>query len=106
MTEQHEIYRVTSPEVSGLLNELNQIFNLLASRLDKMEGLRGTPAVYTSAIEYPGQVLTGFLKGGSESADFGALAASDLGLSTLELGTSYIKITDANDEIIHQLGDE
>ena len=106
MTEQHEIYRVTSPEVSGLLNELNQIFNLLSNRIDQVEGLRGTPTFYKTAFAYPGQTLSGFLKAGTEAADYSSVTASDLGLSTLELGVGYIKITDANDVVIHQLGDE
>lgn len=106
MTEQHEIYRVTAGNINGLLNELNQIFNLISNRIDQAEGLRGTPTVYTSEIDYPGQTLTGFLKGGTESADFSGVTTSDLGLSELELGTGYIKITDANGVVIHQLGDE
>ena len=106
MTEQHEIYRVSSQDINGLLNELNRILNLLSDRMDKIEGLRGTPAFYTSEFDYPGQTLSGFLKGSTDSADFASVTANDLGLSYLELGTSYIKIIDSNGETIHQLGEE
>jgi len=106
MSEQHEIYRVTANDVSGLLNQLNQIFNLISNRMDQVEGLRGTPAFYKTEFEYPGQTLSGFLKAGTESADFASVTTSDLNLSTLELGSGFIKITDTNDEVIHQLGDE
>jgi len=105
MTEQHETYRVTTFD-NGLINQLNQIFNLVASRMDKIEGLRGDPTFYKSGFQYPGQTITGFLKAATESADFGAIAGSDLGLTTLELGDTYIKITDSNGVVIHQLGEE
>ena len=106
MTEQHESYRVSANDVPGVVNQLNQLFNLLASRLDKIEGLRGSPTFYDSAFQYPGQSISGFLKAGTEAASFDSVTTSDLGLSYLELGTSYIKIIDANSVVIHQMGDE
>jgi hypothetical protein len=36
-----ELYQVTATDVPGLVRELNFIFQRLADRLDKLEGIRG-----------------------------------------------------------------
>lgn len=124
MTESHEIYRVFGEDVSGLVNQLNIILNLLSNRLDKLEGLRDDPAFFSSNFKYPSSPISGFLKASSTSdADFGSLAVSDLGLTTTEIeegsvaiisnsinvsemGDSFIRILDSNGTVLHQLGDE
>jgi len=39
-------YRVRSSDPNDLTQEINRVFGLLSDRLDKMEGLRGSPEIY------------------------------------------------------------
>lgn len=105
MTEQHEIYRVSSTDAVGLANELNRIFNFISDRMDKIEGLRDKPAFYESEFQYPGRIVSGFLKGQASVADYESVTFSDLGVASLTIGESYLKITDTNGTVIHQMGD-
>jgi len=47
------LYKVSSTDPNDLLYECNRIFELLSERLDKIEGLRGSPVLY-------GDQYTGF----------------------------------------------
>lgn len=126
MTEVHEVYRVQASTLMELVNQLNNVLGLLSNRLDKMEGLRDSPSFYSSNFKYPATTISGFLKATatSDEADFESLTPSDLGLTTTEIedgsvkiisgagvtvaemGESFVKITDSNETIIHQLGDD
>ena len=105
MTEQHEIYRVTGNDIQVLVTQLNWIFNQLCNRVDQIEGLRGTPELYTTEINYPGQSVSGFLKGSADSADYSTISLGDLSGNLLSLDEGYLKIEDSNGTVIHQIGD-
>jgi len=105
MSEQHESYRIWGGTLDAILTQLNQAFNLIANRLDQLEGLRGTPTLYTSAVNYPTLSVSGFFKGTTTSADFSSVDITDLTGSTLILDTGYLQIVDDNGTTIHQLGD-
>lgn len=94
MTEQHESYRVWGTDVDSVISHLNQIFNLISNRLDRIEGLRGTPTIYTSQIDYPGQSISGALVAGEsgETANFAepiTVTFSNTGLHILDTDASH-----------------
>lgn len=40
------LYKVRSTDPNDLLYECNRVFELLSNRLDRIEGLRGSPTLY------------------------------------------------------------
>uniref|UniRef100_A0A6M3L9I5 Uncharacterized protein n=1 Tax=viral metagenome TaxID=1070528 RepID=A0A6M3L9I5_9ZZZZ len=49
MTEQRELYYITDPKDT---NGTNRILSRIADRLDKIEGLKGSPKFYNTLFEF------------------------------------------------------
>ena len=42
-------YRIRSDDPRDTIGEVNRVLSLLSDRLDRIEGIRGTPKIYSSA---------------------------------------------------------
>ena len=61
-----QFYQVASPEVAGMLRELNFLLGHISDRLDKLESLRGTSEVFGDATVSGNLTVTGTLDSSGE----------------------------------------
>ena len=47
MSEQRDFYRLSGTTIEEIKNSMNFILDRMADRFDRMEGLRGTPIIYS-----------------------------------------------------------
>jgi len=99
MAEQRESYRVWQMDLKSAVAQLNQIFNLIANRLDQLEGLRGIPTVYTDQVEYPGLSISGQFAAGADGQ-----SASFQNVIYLDNQGLFLKDTDGSHYLILKPG--
>lgn len=81
MVETRDIFNLGNPQtVPDLVRSLSFVLARISDRLDRMEGLRGNPRFYTTALEFPtgltpGQVLQA---ASASAANFGPIDASEM----------------------------
>ena len=110
MAQARNAYVFAAPDIQALVQQLNFVMASIADRLDKMEGIRGTPAIGTNSIEYASGTFdfagTGSMA--SQSASSVAITGGVITISsangTVTLDSAGITIADANGTTIHQLG--
>jgi hypothetical protein len=55
-----EIYNISNPQsLDDITRQLNSILIRITDRLDRIEGLRGTPTNYSGSTNYPGGTTSG-----------------------------------------------
>lgn len=114
MTEQRDIYRLYGS--GNLEDQMNFILSRISDRLDRMEGLRGTPTFYKTVITMVGGGLTAgqvMRATSSEQVEMETMDVSDVQNAVpsldsgepaqIDLQMSLISLIDAeNDEVVHQ----
>lgn len=88
-------YKVRSTDPQDLLFECNRVFELLANRLDRIEGLRGSPTLYATQTTGHDTVHTNasrgvVLKDDGDPPNYWRITIDSTGtLTQTNLGRSY-----------------
>jgi len=87
-------YKIRSTEISDVISECDRIFALLSDRLDKMEGFRGTPELFSALTTNFDLVCTDsekglVLKDNANPANYWRLTITGASLAATNIGRNY-----------------